>query len=104
MIDENKIMRPIAVTISGFMIGILLMLVISSLITLLLFERPMAVRVPRIVAINNFGEVTVYYGDDTIDLSAVECTITNIELVEGKGVLSSAVEINVANTAMVRDT
>lgn len=48
-------------------------------------------------SINNFGEVTVYYGDNTIDLSAVECTITNIELVEGKGVLSSAVEINVAN-------
>ena len=48
-------------------------------------------------SINNFGEVTVYYGDGTIDLSGYECTITNIELVEGKGVLSSAVEINVTN-------
>ena len=48
-------------------------------------------------SINNFGEVTVYYGDDTIDLSPYECAITNIELVEGKGVLNSAVEIDLAN-------
>ena len=46
---------------------------------------------------DNYSEVTVYYGDDTIDLSGIECTITNIELVEGKGVLDSAVEIDVAN-------
>ena len=45
----------------------------------------------------NYGEVTVYYGDDTIDLSPYECTITNIELVENNNVLSSAVEIDVEN-------
>ena len=48
-------------------------------------------------SINNFGEVTVYYGDDTIDLTGLGCNITNIELVEGKGVLSSAVEIDALN-------
>lgn len=48
-------------------------------------------------SINNFGEVTVYYGDDTIDLSGFGCNITNIELVEGMGVLKSAVDIDVAN-------
>lgn len=48
-------------------------------------------------SINNYGKVSVYYGDDTVDLSSYECNITNIELVEGKGVLSSAVEIDVAN-------
>lgn len=48
-------------------------------------------------SIDNFSEVSVYYGDDTIDLSGIGCNITNIELVEGKGVLSSAVEIDVTN-------
>lgn len=53
-------------------------------------------------SINNFGEVTVYYGDDTIELSEHYCTITNIELVEGKGVLGSAVEINVGDHKTVK--
>ena len=46
---------------------------------------------------NNFGEVTVYYGDNTIDLSGLACEITDIQLVEGKGVLASAVDIDVEN-------
>lgn len=48
-------------------------------------------------SINNFGKVTTYYGDDTIDLSGEGCNITNIELVEGKGVSKSAVDIDVTN-------
>ncbi|MBP3255752.1 MAG: hypothetical protein J6M60_04620 [Clostridia bacterium] len=46
---------------------------------------------------SNYANVTVYYGDDTINLTSLGSNITNIELVNGKGVLPSAVEIDVAN-------
>ena len=46
---------------------------------------------------DNFGEVTVYYGDETINLNGLKCDVTGIELVEGKGVPQSAVDIDVAN-------
>ena len=46
---------------------------------------------------DNFGEVTVYYGDNTIDLTGLECDVTGIELVDGKGVPQSAVDIDVTN-------
>ena len=46
---------------------------------------------------SNYADVTVYYGDDTINLTSLGSNITNIELVSGKGVLPSAVEIDVAN-------
>lgn len=46
---------------------------------------------------NNYGQVTVYYGYDTIDLSGHSCNITDIKLVEGKGVPQSAVDIDVTN-------
>lgn len=45
--------------------------------------------------INEPGTVTAYYGDDTISFnSQTEKSIKKIELVEGKGVPASAVEIN----------
>ena len=46
---------------------------------------------------DNYGEVTVYYGDDTIDLSGLSCNITGISLVEGKGVPNAAVDIDITN-------
>jgi hypothetical protein len=49
MADENRIIRLIAVTISGLRIGILFILSTTSLIIFLLFERPIAVIVPRTV-------------------------------------------------------
>lgn len=48
-------------------------------------------------SVNNFGKVSVYYGDDTVDLSGMGCDITNIELVEGMGVLKAAIDIDVEN-------
>ena len=50
--DVNKIIKPIAVTISGFIIGILFTFNSHSRSTFLLFESPIAVIVPRIVDIN----------------------------------------------------
>ena len=50
--DENKIIKPIAVTISGFIIGMLLTFKIISFNTFLLLDKPMAVMVPKIVEIN----------------------------------------------------
>lgn len=46
---------------------------------------------------SRYGHVTVYYGDDTIDLSGLRCNITDISLVDGKNVPQSAVDIDVAN-------
>ena len=43
---------------------------------------------------DNYGEVTVYYGNDTVNFGGYGCNVTKIELVEGMGVPTSAVEIN----------
>lgn len=51
LIDVNKIISPIAVTISGFIIGILLTFKSHSLRIFLLLESPIAVIVPRTVDI-----------------------------------------------------
>ena len=50
-IEENRSIRPMAVTISGFRIGRLLTFRITSRITLRFLERPMAVTVPSTVEI-----------------------------------------------------
>ena len=50
--DVNKIISPIAVTMSGFIIGILLIFNIQSFTTFLLFESPIAVIVPSTVETN----------------------------------------------------
>ena len=47
--EENKSIRLMAVTISGFRIGILLIFKSSSLITFFDLDKPIAVMVPSIV-------------------------------------------------------
>jgi hypothetical protein len=49
--EENKIISPIAVTISGFIIGRLFTLIIISFNILRFLDKPIEVSVPRIVAI-----------------------------------------------------
>jgi hypothetical protein len=48
--EENRIIRPMAVTISGFIIGILFIFKITSFSIFRLLDNPIAVKVPSMVA------------------------------------------------------